>query len=257
MNLVIGTVNVQNKYKIKKYNGIDNNIDNVLLLKKIIEDNNADILGTQEMIEPYLKRLKKVLLNYKIVGRYRYTILGNYFKFTKKYNEANSIISKHKIIHTKTIWLPFKPDNKEQFSKLKNPLIYRILTKSLINIEGYGKIYILNTHLDYKYKSVQKKQLNKIYKIINKIKIPVILTGDFNMNIEKEHFNDFIKKLEKLNIKKIDNNTRTYKTHKKDLSIDHIFISNNFIVEEIKYIKDDIYNNFSDHYPVLASIKIK
>ena len=256
MNIIVGTVNVQNKYKINNYNGIYNNIDNVNLFKKIIEDNNIDIIGTQEMTEPYINRLKKILNKYKIVGGYRYTVIGNYFKFTKKYNETTSIISKHKILHTKTIWLPFKPDNKEQFTKLKNPLIYRILTKSLIDLEGYGNIYFLNTHLDYKYKSVQKKQLDKIYKIIKKIKIPLILTGDFNMNIEKEYFNDFIKKLDKLNIKRVEISSRTYKNHKKDLAVDHIFIDKSFNVEEIQYIKDDIYNDFSDHYPVISRIKI-
>ena len=43
--LIVGSYNLQNKFKLKKYNGRFNNQDNVLLLKEFLDDYNIDILG--------------------------------------------------------------------------------------------------------------------------------------------------------------------------------------------------------------------
>ncbi|HPF83565.1 MAG TPA: hypothetical protein PLV83_05350, partial [Bacilli bacterium] len=74
--LKVCTVNSQNKYKINNYNGIDlKNNDNILKLYNMLENNNVNIAGTQELTSRCLKRLKEFCLpKYKIVGKYR---LGN------------------------------------------------------------------------------------------------------------------------------------------------------------------------------------
>ena len=41
--LVVGSYNLQNKFKLKKYNGKVNNQDNVILLKEFLKDYSIDI----------------------------------------------------------------------------------------------------------------------------------------------------------------------------------------------------------------------
>ena len=98
MKLVIATFNIQNKYKLKKYAGIDSYGDHTKELVDFINDNNIDIIGVQELTSNYKKRLLKLInKKYKIVGKYRFTRFFNIFPYTKKYNETNSIITHKKI----------------------------------------------------------------------------------------------------------------------------------------------------------------
>ena len=74
--LIVGSYNLQNKFKLNKYNGRFNNQDNVLLLKQFLDDYNIDILGTQEFVYWYLERARKVINDkYSINGKYRYPLL--------------------------------------------------------------------------------------------------------------------------------------------------------------------------------------
>lgn len=43
-NLVVGMLNVRNRYKVKNYNGIDNGKDNILLLRDFLFNNEVNIL---------------------------------------------------------------------------------------------------------------------------------------------------------------------------------------------------------------------
>ena len=49
--IIIGTMNIQNKYKITDYDGLDEKgNDNAQLLKRFLIENSIDILGTQELV---------------------------------------------------------------------------------------------------------------------------------------------------------------------------------------------------------------
>ena len=143
------------------------------------------------------------------------------------------------------------------FSKLYNlhhlpSLINRIITKTVVVIDN-KEISIYNTHLDYQYLSVKKRHLNKILKLIKKDKNPIILTGDFNLKNNKEIFNDFTEKLEKLNIYRVRIDEKTFKPSKYKRAIDHIFISKDFKLVDKNVVKDI---ETSDHYPVLIRVLI-
>ena len=111
----------------------------------------------------------------------------------------------------------------------------------------------MNTHLSAYNKISKKRQVKYLLKLIKKIKYPIILTGDFNMNIKSDVLNYFINELKKLNIKHLDIKGRTFKKSKYNMPIDHIFVSNNLNIKNIEVIKDDTLN-FSDHYPILLEI---
>lgn len=235
--LIVGSYNLQNKFKLKRYNGKFNNQDNVLLLKEFLDDYNIDILGTQEFVYWYLERARKVINDkYSINGKYRYPLL-----VLKKYDETNSIICKENVTECKTCHLPFLPN-----------FIPRILTKAYIDTKEFGLITFYNTHLSVKNDKVKKKQLDFILENIKKETNPIILTGDFNMTINNPLFKEFINELEKIGIKRVNVLERTYKTHSKNNAIDHIFVSREMNILKYKVIKDDKYKDFSDHYPIIV-----
>ena len=184
MKLIIATFNIQNKYKLKEYSGIDSYGDHTKELVDFINDNNIDIIGIQELTSNYKKRLLKLInKKYKIVGKYRFTRFFNIFSYTKKYNEANSIITNKKIIKTKTYHLPFFP---------RTP---RIATITYLLLEN-NVIRVINTHLENRVKKIRDKQLEYIVKLLEKDSISTILIGDFNTTIKDEQFNIFIEKLQ-------------------------------------------------------------
>ena len=147
--LIVGSYNLQNKFKLNKYNGRFNNQDNVLLLKQFLDDYNIDILGTQEFVYWYLERARKVINDkYSINGKYRYPLL-----VLKKYDEANSIICKETVTECKTCHLPFLPN-----------VIPRILTKAYIDTKEFGLITFYNTHLSVKNDNVSLRDtIGSIY----------------------------------------------------------------------------------------------
>ncbi len=224
--MIISSFNIQNDYKI--YNS-----KKASEIKKYIEDNKIDIIGMQEVFSLCNRDLKKLLSNYKMVGKYR--------SLYSKINEKNPIISKYPIIKYKTYRLSSYP------SKYK-----RIMTHAVVLYNG-EEISIYNTHLEIKIKRVKRKQFFEIYRILKNDKRPKILMGDFNSKIDDPLFNSFISLLNIMDIKRIPIFDNTFKTHKDKKAIDHIFISSDFIIKKYDVIK---YLDISDHYPLLLSLDI-
>lgn len=246
--LNIATINVQNKYKLKKYNGLYKNEDHVKMLVSLINKYKLDIIGLQEVNERYFERIKTNLeKRFVCYGNFRYPksfITRNFYPFST-YNESVPIITNRKILNKKTKLLPWI-----------SSYVPRIVTIMELEIKELGLITVLNTHIDYLKNKTKIKQLNRLEEIINNIKVPVILMGDFNMTIKNKNFKKFIENMEKLNIKRVDIKEKTYKYFEDEFAIDHIFISNCFNVEEIIIEKNETYNNFSDHYPVILRLSI-
>lgn len=229
--LVISTFNIKNDYY--KYNK-EKTKDIINYLK----EKNIDILNLQEVYKRLDKDLTKEVINnnYRIVGKYRFLSK----LILKPFNESTPIITNKKIIKIRHYRLPFLPS-----------LQKRIMTKVIIKYNNEN-ISIYNTHLDFKYDKVKKKELDKIYEIISKDSNKLILTGDFNLKTNKDIFNNFVNKLDKLNIQRIPINEKTLKQSAYNRAIDHIFISKDFEVIDKEVIKDI---EISDHYPVLIKIK--
>ena len=227
----ISTFNIKNDFK-------DYNSDKSKTIYEFLKNNNIDVLGLQEVFYRCDKDLLKELKNkYNIVGKYRFYLKLLHLKKKKK----TPIITNHKVLFNKTYHLPHK------LFGLK-----RIITCAVIEYKG-KKISIYNTHLEVKDLNIKEKQLNIIYSILKKDTNYKILMGDFNFRSDNNEFSNFVKKLEKLNMNRIILNERTLKNSKRNLEIDHIFISNNFKLKSKEVIKD---LDISDHYPVLIEIDI-
>lgn len=235
MKLVISTFNIQNKYNdINFYSGYVEELIN------LIDNYHIDIMGVQELTRKYKNKLINIIdSNYKVIGKYRYTWLGNIIPYVKKYNESNSIITNKKVIRYKTKYLPFFPS------------IPRIVTIIDILLNN-KKIRVINTHLDNKSKTAKYKQLNSIKKILKESNIESILMGDFNITINNEVFMKFINELKDIGYKRVDANFSTHKINK--YPIDHIFIPSKWEVNKIEILKID--SKISDHKPIIIDVTI-
>lgn len=250
----VGTFNVKDHYQDIFYNGIDKEgNDNANTLAHYLLENDIDLLGTQELVRGYIKRLQDMLPHYKLVGEYRQ---GKEKKISMA-NETNSIITSHRVLYTNTEWLPYKQETLSEKIKYLLDTMPRIVTTAVVEIPQIGRICMFNTHLDYKNTKIQYKQLRKIYELLNEfIKIyPLVLTGDFNASVENRNFKDFINALSKQGIYRVPNDITTH-TRKVEPPIDHIFLSDDLILENI-ILGDKRLDKTSDHKVLIAEIKRK
>lgn len=256
----IGTVNLQNN-KINRTGGLrEDGIDTSKLIAEHILEEKFDILGTQELTRNFVNNIASNLTHYKLYGGYRYgsNILSTSIPFINDFNENNNIITNHEVIEESTKSLPFIPNNikdlKESIQKAS--IMPRIVTIVLTKIDN-EIICAINTHLDYQIPSVQKRQLEYIKNIVKyySTEYPVILTGDFNLEIGVEHFDKFNYELNKLGIKRVDVNDKTNADKfPNETAIDHIYIPEEWKVEE-KGIKDIDY--VTDHKEVFVEARKK
>lgn len=237
MSIKVSSVNVQNRYKVKKYAGVVGNNNYHEKLLNYLEDNKIDIAGLQEVTSLWENKIKD---KFNVSGKSRFNIL--YRIFLPQFEEKNSVISKHSILKSTTYHLPHFPS-----------LLPRIITVSIISIDN-DEYVVFNTHLDYKDEKVRFREITKILKIIDRYeKYPnKIFMGDLNMPTTSKVFIHFCKEMKNKNFTYVDYKDTTHK--KKKSAIDHIFISTNLRVVDKKIFKDEKYN-FSDHYPVYLEIK--
>jgi len=259
-SIIVGSMNIQNKYKITDYDGLDEHgNDNVEILNKFLKENNVDILGTQELVRGFIDRIKKIIKpEYKIYGNFRFgnSKIVQKLDIFDRFNETVSIITKHPVIKSKTVTLPWMPKKIKTIIKSirLGALRPRVATMALIDVEDFCKINFINVHLDHRVSIIQKRQLDYVKKLVVKSKYPVILTGDFNVTVNACSFKTFIEELSTLGYKRVPNAKKTYKYQKDKLPIDHIFIPNEWNIEEIEITMDKYLDNFSDHYPMLVRI---
>ncbi len=161
-----------------------------------------------------------------------------------------------------TYWLSETPDVP---SKGWDSNHHRTATIALLQHNETGrKVYYVNTHLDHEGVMAQKNGMAMIIDTINGLNTenhPVVLTGDFNMVVEKEPVQDLAKVL---------SNAREFAAE-----TDNIITSNGWQIPSHGQIIDHIYYSpsgecmkyqtvdrpfagvtlISDHFPILAKIR--
>ncbi|MBP3461414.1 MAG: endonuclease/exonuclease/phosphatase family protein [Bacilli bacterium] len=258
-SIKIGTVNLQNN-KVNRNGGLrEDGIDTSKLVAQHIEEEQYDILGTQELTRNFVNNITSNLVKYKLYGNYRYgsSLLAKKIPFINDFNENNNIITKDEVIEEKTEMLPWIPNNPKDLviSISKASIMPRIVTITITKNETMGVICSINTHLDYQIPSIQKRQLKFLKQLIKKYskEYPVILTGDFNMELGTEYFDSFNDELKNMGLKRVEVNEKTNADKfENKTAIDHIFIPNdwkviNSGVKDIPYV--------TDHKEVYAEVK--
>lgn len=256
----IGTVNLQNN-RVNRRGGLrEDGIDTAKLVAEHIEEEQFDILGTQELTRTFVNNIEGNLKRYKLYGDYRYgsSFIVRSIPFINDFNENNNIITSNEVVEVSTHLMPFIAYNPKDFfnSIVKMSIMPRIVTIAIIKI--YDQLVCaINTHLDYQIPSIQIRQLNYIKKIIMKYskKYPIVLTGDFNLEIDVEYFDKFNADLDELNLKRVEVNDKTNAdTFDNKTAIDHIFVPKNWEIID-KGISTIDY--VTDHLEVFAKVKIR
>lgn len=143
----------------------------------MLRDQQPDIFGLQEALDFQVQFVAENMLEYKNVGVGR--------EDGKHAGEHMSIFyNKKKISLLKwgTFWLSETPDKP---SMGWDAACYRTATWALMKDKRTGrKFYYVNTHLDHVGKTAQKEGLALIVSRIKELNVenlPVVLTGDFNV----------------------------------------------------------------------------
>lgn len=203
----------------------------------IIKESEAEIIGLQE-VDSYFARSKfqnqlkyladKLLMNYAY--GYNINIAG------AKY--GNGILSNYPIVSYENLKLP---SGKEQ----------RGLLSAVINIDS-KKINFLNTHLGLT-ASERLIQVQTISKYLDTLSNEIILVGDYNATDNSREVHEMSKKLTDVGYVTNNNHIPTFEVPFLSRRIDYIFTSSNIKINDYKVIR----KNASDHYPIIADIKIR
>lgn len=253
-SLKIGTFNAKDGITNRNGGLRSDGTNNADLVANIVKENEFDLLGTQELTVRYVNELSLRLTNYKLYGNYRY---GNILK-TMPYNESNLIVTNRNILKSETVWLPWIASNFSDFktSIARMSIMPRIATIVILEVDRHKKVCMINTHLDYEVPSIQVKQLNAIKNLILKYaqKYDIVLTGDFNMELDNQRFHSFVNDV-KDKIKHIDIKSSTWHgKNGEETTIDHIFVPKNWKVEDAGKIDS---MGTSDHDLAFVNVKVR
>lgn len=218
-----------------------------------------DVLGVQEALPNQMRDMDSLLLDYSYVGVGR--------DDGKNEGEFSAIFykkAKFKIIKSNTFWLSETPD---QVSMGWDGVCNRVCSYALLEDINSGKIfYVFNTHFDHVGTEARKNSATLIIKKIKELNTknyPVVLTGDFNMEVDHESIEHIKETLQdsKAIAKVTFGPEGTYNGFHFDKPvtrrIDFAFISTEIVVNKYAVLSDNWNLRYpSDHLPVLIEIKL-
>lgn len=228
-------------------------------MAELIRKNDIDIIGTQE-VAVYFDEDKPRNIAEEIAEE-----LGYYYEFypaidfrpEKPYKMGNAVISRYPIEQSRAHKL--NPDDLEYDGSYQTEP--RLAVETRISSEE-NEISFLTTHLQYSYKfentEIRQAQVQNLLSIIEELKNPLVLTGDFNSTPE----NEGLKKIEGL-LCRVGNDDPTWTVHPFEhkgwtveelkYRLDNIFISEDLKCQNTEIIESDL----SDHLPVKATLKLE
>ncbi|MBR6547728.1 MAG: endonuclease/exonuclease/phosphatase family protein [Bacteroidales bacterium] len=220
---------------------------------KMLEDQKPDVFGVQEALE-YQVRYIEEMCGYESVGVGR--------ENGKKEGEHMSIFWNKKTVSMLkwgTFWLS---DTPEKPSKGWDAECFRTATWALMKDKKTGKkFYFVNTHLDHKGTEAQKNGLKLIVDRIAEINpdgLPMVLTGDFNIEPKNPALKDLDARMQSArNIAEKTDDHATYNGWgKSSTMIDYIYVSGFSSCPEYQTVTKRYEDRkfISDHYPIFARL---
>lgn len=243
------------------------------IVAEMIKSSGASIVGVQELLPSMRSDVEHLLANdYTILG------FGRFHGQKPKDDEHTDIIVRNNDVDIKfykTFWLSRNPE--EEASRALSAVFPRICTVAEVYIKDIDqKIRVFNTHFDHISGFARNLGVRIILDYINKFNevdpLPCILMGDLNAGINTRA------------VRILRENLHSYKTfHLNDVyqhctpdtisntlhffsgkikpgrsPIDYIFVSDDFEVLESHIDTKDFEGQYpSDHYPIIATLRIK
>ncbi|NIK90609.1 endonuclease/exonuclease/phosphatase family protein [Mangrovimonas sp. CR14] len=224
-----------------------------------IKFHEPDVMGVQEAMPNQMKDMSLLLPEYASlgVGRDDGKDEGEYSAiFYKK--------KKFKVLESSTFWLSETP---EKVGMGWDAVCNRVCTYALLqNQDTDEKFWVFNTHFDHVGKEARKNSalliIGKIQEL-NKERLPVILTGDFNMEPEHESIQYILRTLkDSKTISNLDfGPTGTFNgfhfNEPVTRRIDFIFVSENIQVNKYAVLSDNWDLRYpSDHFPIVVELHL-
>jgi len=236
-------------------------INRAPVVTSLIRFHDFDILGIQEGLINQLEDISRQLPQYQ-----RYGLGRNDGKDAGEHSAIFFKKDKFKLLDKGDFWLSETP---EKPSKGWDAKLNRICSwVYLQDVKTNKRFYFFNTHYDAVGKIAREESSKLILEQIKTIagRQPVVLTGDFNGEDSSSWYlriadSGFLKDTFRQAAHPYVNNPSTNgfgRSLGKNGIIDHIFTTENFTVEKWGILSDSYHGKYpSDHFPVLAEIKLK
>ena len=239
--------------------------ERVPTIRKVINTEKPDIIGTQEVLYTQLQDLESTLPKY-----YTWIGLGREGGNRGEYSAIFYNEKDYTVLEYDHFWLSDTPNIIG--SKTWGNNIPRMVTwAKFLDKKSNKQFYFVNTHFDHQSANAREKSAELILEVTNKFdpELPVILTGDFNAGPDsRPHeiltgdgaFDDLFETAEK----RINEDLGTFNGFNNptgggpDRRIDWILGKGNLTTNEIEIVNYQTKEQFpSDHFPVLADITLK
>lgn len=222
----------------------------------MINDQKPDIFGLQEAYDFQVNYLEEACPDYKSVGVGREDGIHKGEHMSIFYNTKTI-----KLLKWGTFWLSETPDVP---SKGWDAQCFRTATWALLKDKASGrKFYYVNTHLDHVGWEARKNGMKLIVDRIDKINpkgLPMVVTGDFNMRINRPEFDDMKKMMKNAREEavKTDHHQTANGWGKSgpDSIIDYVWYKGFSSCPEYETITKPYMGRqyISDHYPITATL---
>lgn len=246
-------------YKVMSFNILYKDADNrVSVVKSMIFDELPDSFGLQECTQRWLTLLLPALEEKYACFSGEISTSGQFYLpvFYRK--------DRLELVEGKTLWLS---DTPTQHSKLYDSDQYRTVTYAVLRDKETGEIYThYNTHLDI-VRSAAEGQLKILQKITAESKYPYVVTGDFNIDMSWNLYNNMKKTWR--DAREVAEKTTDALTEIKS-RIDYCMINEKIVAERFAVVNNpyvllqqweagqtnDQEYYLSDHYPVFVTFHI-
>lgn len=255
METSIVTFNI--RYVYNDIDGINNFIHRAGMIYNKIETEKPDIIGFQEVTEPILKLLERLLADYRIVGHFRnenYTGSGDFIAFKEE---------KYQLLGCETRWLSPTPFTIDSRFENQSPFARSCVMAMLKNNETGKPLRIFSTHLDHISDEAKISGIKCVFNFIDemnsRLDIPCILMGDFNSTPGSETIKYCNSRADLRDVTtEISSTCHDFGKREDPFKIDYIYMSNEFAdkVTDVS-VWDDVSSGIylSDHYPVCAKLE--
>ncbi|WP_186755352.1 endonuclease/exonuclease/phosphatase family protein [Echinicola salinicaeni] len=258
-NLTIATFNIRYDNPKDAPNNWDNRKEVVV---DLIKFHGFDVFGIQEGLKHQVQYIDENLSNFAYVGVGR-----DNGKDKGEYSAIFYNKDKFKVLESNTFWLA--PDTSKPV-KGWDAALPRICTYAKLQDKKSGQqFWFFNTHFDHVGLEARQESgkliLSKMQEA-TQAGIPVMLTGDFNVDQENPAYillkdsKELKDCYEAADVRYANNGTFNSfdNTKSTDRRIDHIFVSEDLNVKKYGILTDTYHNLYpSDHFPVMAVIEWK
>ena len=220
----------------------------------MLDEVKPDVFGVQEALNNQVMFIDEMCDPYDYVGGGR--------DDGKKKGEYSAIFWNKKTVKKVKWGMFWLSETPEKPSKGWDAKCRRTATWAVLKHKKSGKeFFFVNTHLDHVGTEARKNALSLLVSKIDQLntnKLPVVLTGDFNLN----HDSPVLSLLDNTfqNTRKIAAKTDSNRTfnnwgkEKRDMIIDHIYVSGFSSCKEYRTVTEQFGDRkfVSDHYPIIS-----